>query len=109
MNPSEALSQAAMLSALRVQLANLEETIGTLHKLTLRVPLDHPLWDEVRDADSCLDSRIALREMQQGKGVTDSMTPPLPPQLAPEAVLAWTLTLLRGSYTNLSIASLHSA
>jgi hypothetical protein len=54
--------------AIRNQLENLEETIGSLHRLSLATPRDAK-WNEVRDVVICLDSiadvmRQALDSMQ---------------------------------------------
>ena len=43
------------MEALRSQLKNLEDTIGSLHQLTLTAPRDAE-WDEVRDLVICFDS-----------------------------------------------------
>ncbi len=50
------LTEKASLSALRIQLHNLEKTIGDLHRLTLDAPRNDPQWDGVWDVVSCLDS-----------------------------------------------------
>lgn len=49
-------TEIPLLSPLRTQLHNLEETIGDLHRLTLDAPRNDPKWDGVRDVVSCLDS-----------------------------------------------------
>lgn len=46
---------AVVLEALRNQLSNFEETIGSLHYLTVTAPRDEE-WDQVRDLVSCFDS-----------------------------------------------------